>query len=450
MSMRQDRVARQPPARILNTAVNAPPASVKTLTAPQQAIFEMQQAQGNAAVCRLLQRRPSAQRSTVQRQDAPDTNMSSAAPNYSLQPAPPAPDPDRALRLEDLLMQITEQTRQSLSFRAQLDALPAASSDQRTGIESNLDTSRRSLITLLSQRISLLDEEIASITAQIGPNPVSSPDHPEWEQLGLNLVRYQQEKTQHQQQLRPLQRWATRKEIEAAEAEMADIDAQLAQLPPVSDPAHPEAELLMLRRAELERHKTELAAQLTSSATEYKQFDSRWGATRYGNSPECTSVAEAGCGPTSLAMVMNFLYQEDPESLASTGKFEIVTPKETAAYGATHGRVCNNGTAGTTMMSGVSTQWPGYEGVAIKLDQAASTIRSGNIVIFLCKDCVGKNKSGGDKKYGGHYMVLSGVDATGKTFNVLDSGANEASDIETISYAELASHTAGFWIVRRK
>ncbi len=47
-------------------------------------------------------------------------------------------------------------------------------------------------------------------------------------------------------------------------------------------------------------------------------------------------------------------------------------------------------------------------------------------------------------------MVLNGVDDGGETFNVLDSGSNEANDIETITSKELSKHGAGYWIVEKK
>ncbi|MBK9492219.1 MAG: C39 family peptidase [Haliscomenobacter sp.] len=226
----------------------------------------------------------------------------------------------------------------------------------------------------------------------------------------------------------------------------------MALLPQVCDPADPTLDLLATRKKELETERNTLAATLTSSAHEYKQFDSRWGAIRYGTSSTCTDIAEAGCGPASLAMVINYLYQEDPESLAATGQFEIVTPTQAAAYAGAkgNGRVCNSGTAGDTMVSNVSTGFPGFQGQKISLDQAKAQLRSGNLIIFLCKNCTGQNRSGGNKSYGGHFMVLNGVNEAGTVYNVLDSGANESKDISTITHKELKSNAQGFWTISRQ
>ncbi|MDQ3222933.1 MAG: C39 family peptidase [Gemmatimonadota bacterium] len=348
------------------------------------------------------------------------------------------------------MSRITERTAGNLQIRTNLDSLPSTSSPQRENLEQALNSGREELITLLEQRVSLLDDEIASLKARIGPAPASSPADPQLDELGWQFVQREAQRSDHQAQLGPLRRWRMRREVQSIDAQLAEIDQELSGLPPVSDPSNPRATQLTIRREELELRKQSLVHTLESSAVEYKQFDSRWGATRYGPSPDCTNIQAAGCGPTSLAIVLNYLYQEDPESLASTGQMEIVTPAETGTYAATHGRVCNSGTAGDTMVTQVSTGFPGFLGHRISLDQATTQLHEGNLVIFLCKSCKGTKRSGGAKSYVGHFMVLNGVNESGTSFNVLDPGAGETTDIETISRAELTNHTAGFWIVSRK
>jgi len=367
-----------------------------------------------------------------------------------------APNVEDKSQLEVLLSQITAQTAESLRLRNELDILPPESSERRTTLETALNNSRTLLIELLEQRIMILNSEISALKTRIGPKPASSREHPEIEAYGRQLARLERERHQHEQQLRPLKRWQMRHEVGSIDAQLAEIDRELASLAPqvgehdISDLSDTTVALLRLRGAELQQHKQELVVALTSTATEQKQFDSRWGATRYGQSSNCTNIKQAGCGPTSLAIALNYLYQEDPESLAASGEMEIVTPEKTAAYAATHGRVCNSGTAGDTMVSQVHTEWPGFRGRRISLDQTTSQLRSGNLIIFLCKNCTGRNKSGDPKHYGGHFMVLNGVNNDGTVYNVLDPGARESKDIETISYYELQNHTGGFWIIERK
>jgi len=380
----------------------------------------------------------------LQRQD----NVCSSD-DETMSQADTSPNPDRLRRLDDLTTRIDNETAQSTQLRRELDALQE-SSEEQLRLESDLNNSRTMLIDLLEERINLLNEEIASLDARIGPHPTSSAEHPELTELGHELSGREAELRQHQNQLRPLKRWRMRREIGSINEQLAAIDQELATLPQVCDPSDPTTTLLWERRTQLEQRKQELAESLTSTAHEYEQFDSRWGATRYGTSPECTNISEAGCGPTSLAIVLNYLYQEDPESLAASGQMEIVTPPETAQYAETNGRVCNSGTAGDTMVTNVHTGWPGFHGRRITLDQATAQLRNGNLVIFLCKNCEGRNQRGGSKSYGGHFMVLNGVNESEMEYNVLDPGANERNDILTISRQQLQTRTNGFWIVERR
>ncbi len=354
--------------------------------------------------------------------------------------------------LDTLLAEITIRTRANMDLRQQLDALPPASSAERDAISSTLDMGRKTLMTLLEQRIASLKTHIVDLWLELsGEGLASTAQKPENQPLGYKLNRYEQELQQHENQLNQLTRWQARRRMASIDTELAEIDSQLAQLPPVSDPNAPASDLLMTQRAELVQERNALATPLTSTAHEYKQFDKRWGATRYGASEKCSDIKTGGCGPASLAMLLNYLYAEDPEAL-KPGPIEFVTPVETAAYAATHGRVCTGegGTNGDRMVTQVSTQWPGFRGKSIQLAQAASEVRNGNLVLFLCHKCTGKTRSRTDRYYKGHFMVLSGVDDSGETFNVLDSGSNEARDIETITTKELSKHGAGYWIVEKK
>ncbi|MEX0271135.1 DUF4157 domain-containing protein [Leptolyngbyaceae cyanobacterium UHCC 1019] len=359
------------------------------------------------------------------------------------------PNPERLTRLEDLAAQITVHTEENLKLAQELNSASFLE-DSRSQLIDFLEDSRSQLIDLLEERITLLDVEIFALQERIGSNPSSSPDHPETDELGNELIRREQEHRQHQQQLRPLKRWQMRHEVGSIDDELAQLEAQRSSLNSKNDPGNLIATLLQFRQDELEQRKQKLATTLTSSAVEYEQGDKQWGGIRYGDNEACSTIKEGGCGPTSLAIVLNFLYQEDPESLAASGKFEIVTPPETAKYAETHGRICGHGTAGDPMVTNVETEWPGFQGHRIDLAKAKAQLRSGNLVIFLCKSCTGQKRNGTPKSYEGHYMVLSGIDEMGTTYNVLDPGNRESADIETISHTELEKHAKGFWVIERK
>ncbi len=372
-------------------------------------------------------------------------------PGAQPQSIPPA-NLERIIKLSRLLAQITEETYRSIDLRGKLDALPSSSSESRDRIESNLGLTRKNLILLLGQRIDLLKKEIASLHSRIGSNPTSSSEHPEMSELGNEQTIRQRELQEHESQLRSLMRWQTRQSIQGIQTEIKQINREIFELPPqnphapTSDILDPRAQELINRRENLERQQQQQAKALTSTATSFKQTDPRWGSHRYGTSANCTNVAAAGCGPTSLAMLLNYLFQEDPEA-ASSGDLEMVRPSTTADYAATHGRICNNGTVGDTMVTNVHTEWPGFRGYRITLDQAAAYLRSGNLVIFLCKNCTGQNATGQNKTYGGHFMVLNGVNDDASQFNVIDPAGH---NIVHISRSELSAHIAGLWTVVRK
>ncbi len=377
-------------------------------------------------------------------------------------PAPPHVTPIYASAAEDtgqlptvlssLLDQIEDETERAISLRSEIDVLGPVSSTHRERLEEQLEGSRTNLIKLLQQRISLLEARVSSLQQQLGPNPISTADHPEVTQMGNEVNQLQSEIHKHHEQLRPLLRWQTRRQIDSLQGQIEQVDREILDAPPenpaapMTDPSDPLIQKLTAHRAELEQERQRRAKSLTGSATGYKQGDSRWGNKRYGNSPECTNIAEAGCGPTSLAILLNYLFQEDPEQAAG-GNLEIVLPSTTAEYAAINGRVCNNGTAGPTMVTNVETKWPGFRGFRLTLSQVVSELRSGNLVIFLCKGCSGQNSSGAVKTYGGHFMVLNTVNQDGTSFGVLDPAKG---NLVSISRKELNTHTAGFWTVVRK
>lgn len=327
----------------------------------------------------------------------------------------------------------------------ELARMEPASSTYRTALDEERDRHREELIGILETRSTLLEREIASLRESLLSGPYFGEASPEQ----ALLIQYEDEWVAHQNELRPLRRWQARRRINAIQAELHAIDSWLQVLPQVCSADAPESEELLNQRMTLLTEQRRLADFLSGSMVEYEQFDPRWGAIRYGTNPSCTSVREAGCGPTSLAIVLNYLYSEDPELAGTAGDMNFVSPPETVRYAETHGRVCNSGTAGDTMVTNVHTGWPGFHGRRISLDDATAYLRQGIPVIFLCRNCTGRTRSGGSSSYGGHFMVLRSVDISGTTYRVLDPGRGERRDIETISFNELQHHTAGFWVIER-
>jgi hypothetical protein len=394
-------------------------------------------------------------RDVRQRGGNPTVSRQEAESQAQQQPTVELADAARQDRLRQLLEEIVRETDATVSARSELEMLPAASSLRRAQLDSTLTEARSALVGLLEERVDLLRQEIASLRARIGPTLASSMERPELDPLGRELDRRERELADHERQLRPLRRWQTRRQLKATASAIAETDVDIATAPPhslppeaqVSDPFDPRIQALVRQQAALQTRQHALVASLTSTALRYRQADPRWGKRRYGTSPKCTNVAKGGCGPTSLAILLNYLFQEDPE-LAAGGDLEFVRPPETADYAATHGRVCNHGTEGDTMVTGVDTAWPSCHGAKVSLDEAVAALRSGQLVIFRCKGCTGTTSAGGTRTYGGHFMVLNGVNGDATEFTVLDPAR---SDVVRISRQELQRpHTKGLWTVTRK
>ncbi len=308
---------------------------------------------------------------------------------------------------------------------------------------------RENLINILTTLSTLLEEEIKEIEKFLNFCPIDAyKEYPSEYVSDYNLlIQYENELVEIRNELQPLYRWRARRKINAIIEEIKEIEIWLSLLPQVCSPDYPDTEKLLSRKHKLELEQKRLVAFLTGEIVEYEQWDPRWGAKRYGKDPRCTSIRRAGCGPTSLAIVLNYLFLEDPELAGASGKMEIVTPPETVRYAETHGRVCNSGTKGDTMINNISTGWPGFEGRKVTLDEATNLLRQAYPIIFLCKRCRGKTRTGRSVTYPGHFMVLRSVDDLGAIYYVLDPGRREERDMETISRRELKRHARGFWWV---
>jgi hypothetical protein len=182
----------------------------------------------------------------------------------------------------------------------------------------------------------------------------------------------------------------------------------------------------------------------------YKQNDKRWRDKVYGVKKDDTTIGAAGCGPTSLAIVLQFLMNNGSRTKSAS----ILTPEQAAKYAEKNGRVSGHGTAGDPMIKGIKTQWPSFDGMKVGLAEVIQLVQKGKLVIFLCKGCAGyteKSKSAkADVSYKGHYMVLTGVEGstpTDRVFHVADPGRWESTAMRYIKQKELEKRTGGFWYV---
>jgi len=171
--------------------------------------------------------------------------------------------------------------------------------------------------------------------------------------------------------------------------------------------------------------------QVSVMGNDYMQSGGTWGNLRYGSTNPAfkdvpmnswSYMGDAGCGPTALADVLDYLFR----LFAASGTLASVTPQDTMAYASRYGRVAvpkdgklvPMGTSGDVMLANVGKYWPGYAGEEIKsVDLAIRWLRTGTPLIFLAHGDVKtwKYDQRGTKNEhtwtDGHYMVLLGVES---------------------------------------
>ena len=125
----------------------------------------------------------------------------------------------------------------------------------------------------------------------------------------------------------------------------------------------------------------------------YSQFDSRWANIMYGKS---SSIGKAGCGPTSMAIVI------------STLKGEPHDPVELARWSVAHGHRCEgNGSYHSLIPEAAKAYGLKVEGAGKKDGQKiVDALSSGKLVVGIY--------SKGHFTKAGHFIVLRGVTEDGK------------------------------------
>ncbi len=207
-------------------------------------------------------------------------------------------------------------------------------------------------------------------------------------------------------------------------------------------------------------------AKVLVTGAEFRQAGGNWGNKAYGSMNPAhknvawTTMAEAGCGPTSLAVVMDYLLRLDSAAREVPASFTTTSPLETMEYTGYNGRAVGAdgqpaGTSGEVMINNVSRWWPDYTGERVaSVDAATALLQAGNPLVFLCvKGDTWKYEAG--KKVvktwtGGHFMVLLGYESNpaGKpdTFWITDPSL---AHTQYVSRATLQG-TCQIWHVRRK
>jgi len=123
----------------------------------------------------------------------------------------------------------------------------------------------------------------------------------------------------------------------------------------------------------------------SNSVPLFRQSDPRWGGASYGCG---TTIAKAGCGPTSAAMVLrHYGFQVDPPTIA---RFSLEN-----GY-----RVCNAGTA-RGLFGALAKKYGLSYAEYLSQQEIINALKNGQPVVALMRNSIFTS--------GGHYIVLTGV-----------------------------------------
>jgi hypothetical protein len=200
-----------------------------------------------------------------------------------------------------------------------------------------------------------------------------------------------------------------------------------------------------------------------SVVPEFLQGAAPWGQKKYKstnpmwNSVNWTTMAEAGCGPTSLAIIMDYVTTWDSRFGRAQNACNApnITPTQTMDFASRHGRAADannvpSGTDGNAMMNNLGAYWPGYTAQKLAtgstgVDAAERLLKSGSLLLFLMKngDTYKYDAKGNMKKHHwpGHFMVLIGVNST-QTGSTEEFFISDPSRAQThfIARTELETH----------
>lgn len=175
---------------------------------------------------------------------------------------------------------------------------------------------------------------------------------------------------------------------------------------------------------------------LSSGSTQvvyYNQLDSRWADILYGTS---STIGEAGCGPTALAMIVSTL----------TGTYH--DPVEMAEWAVANGYRCEgNGSYHSIIPDGARAFGLQAEGATSK--DAAKIAEA-----FADGKLVGAIMGKGHFTSSGHFIVLRGITETGKIL-VADPASKSRSEQEwdfdiILNEAQKGAGAGGpFWIITK-
>ena len=162
----------------------------------------------------------------------------------------------------------------------------------------------------------------------------------------------------------------------------------------------------------------------------FNQGEEPWGSLPYGDS----TIGAAGCGPTSLAIVISTL----------TG--QTVNPQTTAAFAINNGEYVSGAGTAHSFPTNAARHW-GLTCERVgkdRIDEVVQALKDGKMVVEICE---AYTITGGSD---GHFIVLTGVTRDGY-ITIADCASRERTakvySVDTIrSYGRDLSDGA-FWII---
>ena len=194
--------------------------------------------------------------------------------------------------------------------------------------------------------------------------------------------------------------------------------------------------------------------------SEYQQGGGTWGHMKYGSmkpawkNVKWTNMAQAGCGPTSLAEVLDYLDRLSPSAPRGPVSYVGITPKETMDYASRYGRSADKkglpaGTSGKIMMDNISRWWPDFKARTVNgLSDAKRLLRSYQPIVFLAKNTVTWKYTRHGKRqhtWPGHFMVVLGYEGNGDPFWISDPSHFQSKFISADELKKCA-----MWVVTRQ
>ncbi len=186
--------------------------------------------------------------------------------------------------------------------------------------------------------------------------------------------------------------------------------------------------------------------QVSVLGTEYRMADARWGSLVYGSTKAAwrnvkwSNLAMAGCGPTSLAIVLDYLRRLDTAITQNSNGDPGIDPRDTKAYASTYGRSADAnlepaGTNGPEMVGNLDKYWPDFTGEEVfGVDEAIARLRQGHPLLFATNATTYKYTEHGKRDMhtwkNGHFMVILGVDNDEFTFWISDPSRHHSRFID--------------------